>query len=326
MKGEVQMSDTIIHRLRSLPLQDRRLVIILAATALVALLIGLAGGGLTALVRAGFLPALPESGYRFLTVHGVSAFFYWLYFAQAALLLGFAAAERGNGGDKVGLARRWLSVLGAIAMVLGFVLGLYASVIGSPPLYDGNVELLADEPMTVLVFSLGYALLGLGLILVPATAIATLLPSLGRGRRRSLDALGFALLAWSGFLIVTGFAAIHSFLPAGIALGPGAGRFSGGPGNRMAHPVSQPALPAAHGDGPSLVHPDAGADRREVGVRGQVLEAGLQPLPGLRAADLALPHVPRPRPAGVCQGGGLGAVAVRLGADADRLPGDRRIA
>lgn len=44
MKGEVQMSDTIIHRLRSLPLQDRRLVIILAATALVALLIGLAGG------------------------------------------------------------------------------------------------------------------------------------------------------------------------------------------------------------------------------------------------------------------------------------------
>src|SRR3989338_2537321 len=115
-------------------------------------------------------------------------------------------------------------------------------------------------------------------------------------------------------------------LPAGIALGPGAGRFSGGPGNRMAHPVSQPALPAAHGDGPSLVHPDAGADRREVGVRGQVLEAGLQPLPGLRAADLALPHVPRPRPAGVCQGGGLGAVAVRLGADADRLPGGRRVA
>lgn len=208
------MSDTIVHQLRSLHLQDRRLVIILAATALVALLIGLAGGLLTALVRAGFLPAVPESGYRFLTVHGVSAFFYWLYFAQAALLLGFAAAERGNGGDKVGLARRWLSVLGAIAMVLGFVLGLYASVIGSPPLYDGNVELLADEPMTALVVSLGYALLGLGLILVPATAIATLLSSLGHGRRRSLDALGFALLAWSGFLIVTGFAAIHAFLPA----------------------------------------------------------------------------------------------------------------
>ncbi|MFD2106215.1 cbb3-type cytochrome c oxidase subunit I [Tabrizicola soli] len=68
--------------------------------------------------------------------------------------------------------------------------------------------------MTALVFSLGYVLLGLGLILVPASAIATLLPSLGRRRRRSLDALGFALLAWAGFLIVTGFAAIHAFLPA----------------------------------------------------------------------------------------------------------------
>src|SRR3989338_6741911 len=143
MKGEVQMSDTIIHRLRSLPLQDRRLVIILAATALVALLIGLAGGVLTALVRAGFLPALPESGYRFLTLHRVSAFFSWLSSARAPLPPGFAPADRGKGGDRVGLARRWLSVLGAIAMVLGFVLGLYASVIGSPPLYDGDVELLA---------------------------------------------------------------------------------------------------------------------------------------------------------------------------------------
>ncbi|MBA3911255.1 MAG: hypothetical protein C0524_15620 [Rhodobacter sp.] len=213
-EGEVPMSDTIVSRLRSLPRQDRRLVTVLAAAALVALIIGLAGGLLTALVRAGFLPALPESGYRFLSIHGVSAFFYWLYFAQAALLLGFSAAERGNGGEKTGLVRHPLALLGSIAMVLGFVLGLWASVMGSPPLYDGNPELLVDEPLTVLVFSLGYVMLGLGLILVPGSAIASLLSSLGRGRRRSLDALGFALLAWSGFLIVTGFAAIHAFLPA----------------------------------------------------------------------------------------------------------------
>lgn len=208
------MSDTIVSRLRSLPRQDRRIVIFLAVAALVALIIGLAGGLLTALVQAGFLPVLPESGYRFLSVHGLSAFFYWLYFAQAALLLGFSAAERGNGGGKTGLVKHPLALSGSIAMVLGFGLGLLASVMGSPPLYDGKADLLVDEPMTALVFSLGYVLLGLGLILVPASAIATLLPSLGRSRRRSLDALGFALLAWAGFLIVTGFAAIHAFLPA----------------------------------------------------------------------------------------------------------------
>ena len=91
------MSDTIVSRLRSLPRQDRRIVIFLAVAALVALIIGLAGGLLTALVRAGFLPVLPESGYRFLSVHGLSAFFYWLYLVQAVILLAFSAAERGRG-------------------------------------------------------------------------------------------------------------------------------------------------------------------------------------------------------------------------------------
>ena len=208
------MSDTIISRLRTLPPQDRRLVIALAIASLLALIIGLTGGLLTALVRAGFLDVLPESGYRYLSVHGVSAFFYWLYFAQAALVLGFSAVERGNGGGPTGLLRRSLASLGVGAMMLGFALGLVATMMGSPPLYDGNAELLADDPLTVLVFSAGYVLLGLGLMLVPVSAIATLLSSLGRDRRKVLDALGFALLAWSGFLIVSGFAAIHAFLPS----------------------------------------------------------------------------------------------------------------
>jgi cytochrome c oxidase subunit 1 len=208
------MSDTIISRLRTLPPQDRRLVIVLTIASLLALIIGLTGGLLTALVRAGFLDVLPESGYRYLSVHGVSAFFYWLYFAQAALVLSFSAVERGNGGGPTGLLRRSLASLGVGAMMLGFALGLVATMMGSPPLYDGNAELLADEPLTVLVFSAGYVLLGLGLMLVPVSAIATLLSSLGRDRRKVLDALGFALLAWSGFLIVSGFAAIHAFLPS----------------------------------------------------------------------------------------------------------------
>lgn len=208
------MSDTYASRLAALPVRDRRLIIGLAGAALVALATGIAGGLLTALARAGFIPVEPESGYRFLTLHGVSAFFYWLYFAQAALLLGFAATERGNGGGAIGLVRRRIAVAGAIAMVLGFGLGLFATFMGAPPLYDGKAELLEGEPLTLFVFSLGYVSLGIGLMLVPATAIATLLSSLGRNRRDRLDALGFALLAWAGFLAVTGFAAIHAFLPA----------------------------------------------------------------------------------------------------------------
>jgi len=208
------MSETYATRLAALPERDRRLIVGLGAAALVALVAGIAGGLLTALARAGFLPVDPQSGYRFLTLHGVSAFFYWLYFAQAALLLGFAAIERGNGGGKTGLVWRGMAIAGAGAMALGFLLGIVATFVGSPPLYDGKAELLEAEPLTLALFSLGYTALGLGLMLISASAIATLLASLGRDRRSRLDALGFALLAWAGFLVVTGFAAIHAFLPA----------------------------------------------------------------------------------------------------------------
>lgn len=208
------MSDTYASRLATLPVRDRQLIIGLAGAAFATLATGILGGLLTALARAGFIPIEPESGYRFLTLHGVSVFFYWLYFAQAALLLGFAATERGNGGGATGLVRRQIAVAGAAAMVLGFGLGIVVTFMGSPPLYDGKADLLASEPATLFVFSLGYVSLGIGLMLVPAAAIATLLSSLGRNRRDRLDALGFALLAWAGFLMVTGFAAIHAFLPA----------------------------------------------------------------------------------------------------------------
>ena len=45
---------------------------------------------LTALVRARFLGIEAEAGYRLMTLHGVTVFFYWLYFAQMALLLTLA--------------------------------------------------------------------------------------------------------------------------------------------------------------------------------------------------------------------------------------------
>jgi cytochrome c oxidase subunit 1 len=207
------MTEKLVQRLEALPARDRTLVIALAGAALGALVLGILGGLLTALVRSGLVAADPGSGYRFLTLHGVSVFFYWLYFAQAALLLGFAAVERGKEGLPGGLAFRGVAIAGTLAMALGFALSLIGSFIGSPPLYDGAPELLRDEPRTLLIFSLGYVALGIGLMLVPGAAVATLLATLGRGRQDRLGALGFALLAWAGFLMVTGYAALHAFLP-----------------------------------------------------------------------------------------------------------------
>jgi cytochrome c oxidase subunit I len=211
------MSDIYKERFTALPTLDRRLLIAMSAVSLVALALGILGGLLTALGRAGFLDMLPSTGYRFLTVHGVSIFFYWLFVAQAALLLGFAAAEEGRG-----IAWRRVAWSGFALMLAGFGFSIAGAHLGTPLLYDGSPELGADHPRAMLVFNLGYLLLGLGLMVLPAAAVATLLRPRWQGRQARLSAVGFALFAWAGFLMVSGFAALYVFLPGTLwALGMG---------------------------------------------------------------------------------------------------------
>jgi cytochrome c oxidase subunit 1 len=211
------MSATYGERFAALPAGDQRLLRTMSAAALAALALGILGGVLTALARAGFLDVVPNTGYRFLTVHGVSIFFYWLFIAQAALLLGFSAVEGGRG-----LAHRPLAWTGFALMVAGFLFSIGGAHMGMSLLYDGAPALAAQTPRVLLVFNLGYLLLGLGLMVVPAAASATLLASRGHGREARLSGVGFALFAWAGFLIVSGFAALYTFLPGTLwALGLG---------------------------------------------------------------------------------------------------------
>lgn len=208
MAQERQMTGSSSERLAALPRGDRRLLSIMAGAALAALALGILGGLMTALARGGLVAMLPETVYRLLTVHGVSTFFYWLYLAQVALLLGFAAIE-----DSRGLVWRRVAWVGFGAVVLGFGLSMAGSHAGTPLLYDGAPGLAVEEPRTLLLFNLGYLALGLGLMLLAATAITTLLRPRQQGRRERLSAVGFALVAWAGFLIVSGFAAVYAFLP-----------------------------------------------------------------------------------------------------------------
>lgn len=205
------------ERLAALPSEDRRLLRAMAGAALVALVLGILGGLGTALARAGLLDISANTGYRSLTLHGVSIFFYWLFLAQAALLLAFAATE---GGRR--LVWRGGAWAGFVLMLGGFALSMAATQIGTPLLYDGSPELAADNPVDLLVFNLGYVLLGLGLMVLPASAIASVLSPRWQGRQDRLSAVGFALFVWAGFLVVTGFAALRVFMPGVLwALGVG---------------------------------------------------------------------------------------------------------
>lgn len=210
---------TYIERLAGLSQPDRLLLKSMVAVALLALLVGIFAGVATALVRGGLMNVGMADGYRFLTVHGVGIFFYWLFTTQTALLLGLAACEHGKG-----LAWRPLAWLAFGLMVLGLVLSMVGSVSGTPLLYNGSPELVRDNPRDLLLFNLGYSLLGLGLMLLPASAIVTLLRPRWQGLKDKLSAVGFALFAWAGFLVVTGFAALYTFVP-GVLWALGVGSF-----------------------------------------------------------------------------------------------------
>ena len=83
---------SISRKLNDLPSSDRLFLKTFAGVALASLLIGLFFGLATALIRTGYAEAEPDTGYRMMTAHGVTVFFYWLYFAQMAFLLALAAA------------------------------------------------------------------------------------------------------------------------------------------------------------------------------------------------------------------------------------------
>jgi cytochrome c oxidase subunit I len=209
------MTPPLRSRLDHLSAGDRRLLTALSALALIALLAGIAGGVGVALARAGWIDLIPEAGYRLLTLHGVGIFFYWLYLVQGAILLALAAAEGGRG-----LAGRGLAWAGFALMLGGMALSLTAISDGTPLLYDGNPELAAHEPGRLAAFNAGYILLGFGLVALPAAGVATLLAAVRRAG--ALSAVGFALFAWAGFLMVTGFALVYVFLPGLLwALGLG---------------------------------------------------------------------------------------------------------
>lgn len=202
------MTPVLSVRLAALPRSDKILFKAMVATALVALILGIVQGTAVALARAGFLSFFPDMAYRLLTLHGVTVFFYWLYVAQAAFLLIFAAIQ-GSGSWR--LAGRPAGWIGFALMVAGFALSEWAALVGPPMLYDGAPDLAGDGRAMAGALYGGYLLLGAGLFSIAVSGIVTVI-----GRRDgsgALSAVGFALFAWAGFLMVSAIAAAHAFLP-----------------------------------------------------------------------------------------------------------------
>ena len=203
-------SDRLTDGLRRLPQGDKRLLQVFVGMALVSLALGLFFGAMTAFARAGFLDLDSRTGYQMLTLHGVTIFFYWLYFFQAALILVLAAVYTEGAGR---LAWRGAAWAGLGVMVAGFVASELTPLLGPVLLYNAPPSLIEGDPTSSGFFYLGYSLLGVGLFLVALSAIATALKPRFEGKIDTWSSISFAAVAWAGLLIVSALASLNAFVP-----------------------------------------------------------------------------------------------------------------
>ncbi len=222
------ITNRLTEGLTRLPGHDKSLLKGFTAMAVLALALGLIYGTLTAFGRAGFIRFEPAVAYQMLTLHGVTIFFYWLYFVQAGLVLVLVAAYT-EGAERVAWApAAWL---GFVAMIAGFVLSELIPIIGPIMLYNADPQLIQGETTNAGFFYLGYILLSVGLFLVGASAVATALEPKFSGKIDTWSSVTFAAVGWAGLLMVTALAAVNAFLPAMLwawGLGPAVSNYTMG--------------------------------------------------------------------------------------------------
>lgn len=204
-------NNSISKGLRDLPASDRILLKTLVSCALATLALGVIFGLITALIRTGYAEAEPQTGYRMMTGHGVTVFFYWFYFAQMALLMTLSATQT-PGRARIVLAP--VAWGGLLLMLLGFAASQAGTWMGTPLLYDGSPELVGENTWQASLFYAGYVFLAAGLFLLAVTAIGTVIAAKAATERRVWSTTGFAVAAWAGLVMVSSLATLNTFLPA----------------------------------------------------------------------------------------------------------------
>ncbi len=192
---------------RALERQDRRILATLFTLSLAAFALGVIYALITVLGRAGFFAESIPTLHKALTLHGTTAFYYWLYFVQAALLL-LLIPVFSDGVNRF----HWRPALwiGTALMGAGFLINQYASLFGASVLYGASAPLSGQFPNAKAVY-VGYMLLTTGLVLLALAAIRTALEAKRGGREWS--SITFAAVMWWGLVLVTALAASNAYLP-----------------------------------------------------------------------------------------------------------------
>ncbi len=145
-------TNNLADGIRNLDTRDKRLLLAFFATAILALALGIFFGAMTAAGRTGLFPFEIETAYKMLGLHGVTIFLYWLYFVQAGFVLILASAYTDGAGT---IAMRPVGWLGFGFMLSGLMFSEFQYTGDVTVLYDGNPELLNDDPSAGRFFYLG---------------------------------------------------------------------------------------------------------------------------------------------------------------------------
>jgi cytochrome c oxidase subunit I len=212
IEPETLSDSKLTSRIKRLAPADKRVFLAFFTMAAIALALGVVFAVLTAAGRSGLISLDSDVAYRLLGMHGVTVFFYWLYFVQAGFVLLLASVYTKGAGAIFLRPAAWL---GFVLMVIGMGISEYGQLTSDTILlYNGNPSLLIDDPSQGRFFYMGYVFLFSGLLLVGLAALATALrPKLTGSNREEWSPITFAVVAWSGLLLVSAIAGANAFLP-----------------------------------------------------------------------------------------------------------------
>jgi|Deesub1362B_J571_1020462.scaffolds.fasta_scaffold00866_5 cytochrome c oxidase subunit 1 len=201
------------HKLEQLPGQDKRLLGALFAIAFTALAVGGIAGLVVVMDAAGFIKLTYQKLFQFLTLHASYLFYYWIYSAEAALVLTFILVY--TKGARLTSTTRGVAWMGVLLIAAGFALNLIAVAQGAVPTYKAEYPLIKQYGTAGAMFLLGFIMLSLGLFLVALTGIATAIKPKLDGVVKEWSSITFASLVWMGLVIVTTVvAALLAYVPA----------------------------------------------------------------------------------------------------------------
>lgn len=197
--------------LRDLPRADKLLLGGFLALAVLALALGGLFALIVALDEAGLVNQAAGPAFQFLTLHGSTAFYYWLYFVQAGVILALILVY--TAGARLTATWRTVAWLGLGLMLVGWVIDVVTPAQGTAVLYSASMP-LAQQYEGAGYFYVGYILLAAGLALTALVGLVTAIKPKLAGNVGEWTSISYAAFLWEGLLMVAAVISLLAYVPA----------------------------------------------------------------------------------------------------------------